>query len=123
MRKGEGMEDKLVAEIEDLPQRPDVKLVKFSGEVDISNSHRIVDVVFSLVDKGNIYLVADFGQINYINSAGIFNLLRCDTKLKEVGGWLRFINLKGSLLDVLDSLGITKIFAVCSSLDDALKEK
>jgi len=117
------MEKKLNCEVEDIPEHSEVKLVKFSGEVDLSNSHEIVDTIFALIDRGDIYIIVDLKELKYINSAGIFNLLRCDDKLKEIGGWIRIINVQRSILDVLNSLGITKIFAVCNDLEEALQKK
>lgn len=117
------MRQRFFVEVEDVPDREDIKILKFRGEIDITNSHVIIHKIFSLINSGAVRLVVDFGELKHINSSGIFNFLRCYAKLKEVKGWLRFINLKGPIKEILDALGITKIFAVYDNLEAALKAK
>lgn len=116
------MKDRFMVEIKNAPGRDDVKVLEFKGEIDISNSHKIIEVMFPLIEEGFTQLVGDFSNLDYINSSGIFNLLRCYAKLREVGGFLKFVGVKENLLSMFDSLGITKIFTMHSSVEEALKE-
>jgi len=116
------MKERFFLEVKDIPQREDVKLLEFKGEIDITNSHYVIHRVFSLINNGYKYLIADFGKLEHINSSGIFNLLRCYAKLQENGGWMKFIHLEEPLFSVLRSLGITRVFSVYKDLEEALKD-
>jgi len=116
------MQERFSVEIKPILGRENTKVLLFKGEIDISNSHKIIEVIFPLIEEGSTDLIADFGQLDYINSSGIFNLLRCYAKLREVGGGLKFVNIRENLLNMFDSLGISKIFAVHKTVEDALKE-
>jgi len=122
LQGGEFMKPGFTIEVKDIPQKPGVKLLEFKGEVDLSTSHKIIEVVFPLINQGHTHLIGDFSQLEYINSSGIFNFLRCYAKIKETNGYLKFINVKPPLYEVLDSLGITKIFPVYNSLEEAIKD-
>ena len=117
------MKERFSAEVKDVPGREEVKILELIGEVDISNSQKILDIMLPLIDEGNKYFIVDFSQLKHINSSGMFNFLRCFSKLKEKGGWLKFVNIGEAIREVLDSLGITRVFTIYGNIEEALKEE
>ena len=117
------MKERFNAEVKDVPGKEGVKIVELEGEIDISNSQKILDIMLPLIEEGNKFFIIDFSQLKHINSSGMFNFLRCFSKLKEKGGWLRFVNIGKAIREVLDSLGITRVFTIYGSVEEALREE
>jgi len=123
VRGGGVMKERFNAEVKDVPGKEGVKIVELEGEIDISNSQKILDIMLPLIEEGNKFFIIDFSQLKHINSSGMFNFLRCFSKLKEKGGWLRFVNIGKAIREVLDSLGITRVFTIYGSVEEALREE
>lgn len=98
-----------------------VGIVKLKGKLDMVSSPSFSSEIIALVDQGDIYFIFDMDNLEYIDSAGIYSLLQCYTRLKEKKGFLKLCRLNKNVADVLSSIGVTKILPTYSTVEDALK--
>lgn len=108
--------------IKNVEGKADTCIIEFNGEIDAGNSNVIIDEIFPLIEKGKLHLIGDLSNLEYINSSGIYNLLRCYTKVKEKGGYFKIVDGKQPLQEILEALGVTRLMPFCETVDEALQE-
>lgn len=109
-------------DIKDLNQHPSVKIVELKGELDIVGSREFTRKMLPVIEEGNFYLIVDLSNLQYINSTGIYSLMRCFTKVKENGGFLKLVEMNERVKEILEVIGITKLIPSYNTLDEALME-
>jgi anti-anti-sigma factor len=88
---------------------PENGQVRLSGRFDAAQVEK-ARVVFDQVKDST---VVDFGELEYISSAGLGILLMTQRRLRESGaGSLRLINLNKHIRDVFQYAGFDKIFEI-----------
>ena len=73
------------------------------------------DVVRELLSKGQTKILLNLGDVNYIDSSGIGELVSAFTTVRNQGGDLKLLNLTKKVHDVLQ---ITKLYTVFDVKDD-----
>ncbi|MBE5923460.1 MAG: STAS domain-containing protein [Lachnospiraceae bacterium] len=82
--------------------------VKLFGRLDTNNSTKFENAIMGEM-TGVSEVVFDFGELNYISSAGLRVLVLTDQTLKE-GNGIKIINLKEELRDVFEVTGLIDLF-------------
>ncbi len=65
--------------------------------------------------KGSKHILLNLGDVNYIDSSGIGELVSAFTSVKNAGGELKLLNLTKKVHDLLQ---ITKLYTVFDIKDD-----
>ena len=73
------------------------------------------DAVRELLSKGQTKILLNLGDVNYIDSSGIGQLVSAFTTVRNQGGELKLLNLTKKVHDVLQ---ITKLYTVFDVKDD-----
>src|SRR5260370_35237193 len=91
-------------------------LLDLSGRITIGEgSVTIRDGVRDVLAKGSNKILLNLGDINYIDSSGIGELVSAFTTVKNGGGELKLLNLTKKVHDLLQ---ITKLYTVFDVKDD-----
>lgn len=106
--------------IKDVSAGQSVKLVKLKGKMDMLNSPVFSRQVFPFIEQGYTHFIVDMEELEYIDSAGIYVLLQCYTRIKEKKGHLKLIKLNKNISEVLGAIGVTKILSVYKTMEEAL---
>ena len=85
-------------------------VVTVTGRLDAVTAPEYEKKMQELIAGGDIRLVVDFEQLDYISSAGLRGLLVTAKLLKAKGGQVRFANVKGTVKEVFDISGFCSIF-------------
>lgn len=85
------------------------KITLAEGSVDIRKSVR------ALLDAGRTNILLNLGDVKYIDSSGIGELVSSFTTVTNKGGKLKLLNLT---LKLRELLAITKLLTVFESFDD-----
>ena len=95
-----------------------------SGRIDSSNSNafgeEVDNIVNSFSDK-KYHLIIDFGQIEYISSAGLRVLLVLDKKQKENSMRMIISSMNQNIQKVFESSGFSKILTISPTVGEAMK--
>ena len=87
-----------------------VTIVDCSGRITLGEGSVMMrDTVRDLLAKGNKKIVLNLGEVNYIDSSGIGELVSAFTSVKNAGGDLKLLNLTKKVHDLLQ---ITKLYTV-----------
>ena len=82
--------------------------IVLSGRLDASQAEKARAFFLGLTEGKTV----DFGQLDYISSAGLGVLLAAQKKLSERGQSLKFINVNSHIKDVLHFSGFDQIFEI-----------
>jgi anti-sigma B factor antagonist len=93
-----------------------VTILDLSGRITLGEgSVTIRDAVRNVIATGSKKILLNLGDINYIDSSGIGELVSAFTTVKNGGGELKLLNLTKKVHDLLQ---ITKLYTVFDIKDD-----
>ena len=93
-----------------------VTVLDTSGRITLGEgSVQLRDAVRDLLSKGQKHILLNLGDVNYIDSSGIGELVSAFTTAKNQGGELKLLNLTRKVHDLLH---ITKLYTVFDVKDD-----
>ena len=88
----------------------DVTIVDLSGRITLGEgSSTLRETVKDLVTKGNKKVLLNLGDVSYIDSSGIGELVSSFTTVSNQGGKLKLLNLQKKVHDLLQ---ITRLYTV-----------
>jgi len=93
-----------------------VTILDLSGRITLGEgSVQLRDQVRDLLSKGQKRILLNLGDVNYIDSSGIGELVSAFTTVRNQGGELKLLNLTKKVHDLLQ---ITKLYTVFDIHDD-----
>ena len=93
-----------------------VTILDLSGRITLGEgSVQLRDAVRDLLTKGQKHILLNLGDVNYIDSSGIGELVSAYTTARNQGGELKLLNLTKKVHDLLQ---ITKLYTVFDVKDD-----
>jgi anti-sigma B factor antagonist len=93
-----------------------VSIVDCSGRITLGEGSVVLrDTVKDLLGKGHKKILLNLGDVNYIDSSGIGELVSAYTTAKNQGGELKLLKLTKKVHDLLQ---ITKLYTVFEVKDD-----
>jgi anti-sigma B factor antagonist len=97
-------------------QVQEVTVVDLSGQIKLGEgSSTLRDIVKDLLSKGHKKILLNLGEISYIDSSGIGELISAFTSARNQGGEMKLLNLTKKTRDLLQ---ITKLYTVFDVKDD-----
>lgn len=96
-----------------------VSIVDLSGRITIGEGTMVLkDAVRNLLNKHERNILLNLGEVSYIDSSGIGELVSSFTTAGKHGGKLKLLNLTKKVHDLLS---ITKLLTVFEVFDDEAK--
>ena len=93
-----------------------ITVVDLSGRITLGEGSVVLrDTVRDLLAKGEKRLLLNLGEVTYIDSSGIGELVSAFTTVRNQGGELKLLNLTKKVHDLLQ---ITKLYTVFDVKED-----
>ena len=93
-----------------------ITILDCSGRITLGEGSVILrDAVRELLSKGNKKILLNLGDVSYIDSSGIGELVSAYTTVRNHGGELKLLNLQKKVHDLLQ---ITKLYTVFDVRED-----
>jgi anti-sigma B factor antagonist len=93
-----------------------ITLVDLSGRISLGDGSALLrKTVRDLLEDGRTKIILNLGDVNYIDSSGIGELVSGFTAVRNRGGELKLLNLTKKVNDLLQ---ITKLFTVFDVFND-----
>jgi anti-sigma B factor antagonist len=97
-------------------QAGDVTILDLSGKITIGEgSVQLREAVRNLLDQGKKKILLNLGDVSYVDSSGIGELVSSYTTTNNAGGQLKLLNLTKKIKDLLM---ITKLLTVFQTYDN-----
>lgn len=93
-----------------------VTIVDISGRIVLGEeSAALRELICDLLTKGHKKILLNLGDVNYIDSSGLGNLVSAFTSARKQGGELKLLNLTNKVHDLMQ---ITRLFTVFDIMDN-----
>lgn len=97
-------------------QTGDVSIIDLSGKITIGEgSVQLREAVRKALDEGKKKIILNLGDVSYVDSSGIGELVSSYTTTNNNGGHLKLLNLTKKIQDLLM---ITKLLTVFETFDN-----
>ena len=100
----------------------EVAVITVTGDITLNQGGDVLlkDKVQSLLQQGHRKLVLDLGNVSYVDSAGLGQLVQIHATAKNKGGALRLVNVTKRLKDLLVVTKLVTIFDTYDSEAEAV---
>lgn len=98
----------------------EVKIAAIQGQINGSNAGELEEALLALLAKGANKVVLDFGQVNYISSAGLRVVLLVAKKMTAAAGVLVLCGMQQGVFEVFEMCGFVDILTIVDTRDTAL---
>lgn len=93
-----------------------ISILDLSGRITLGEGSVVLrDTIRELLGKGEKKILLNLGDVTYIDSSGIGELVSAYTAVRKEGGELKLLNLTKKVHDLLQ---ITKLYTVFDVKDD-----
>ena len=94
----------------------DVMIVDVSGKITLGDGGDVIlkDKIQSLVQQGYKKVLLNLGDVSYVDSAGLGEIVQCYATVMKNGGSLKLLNVTKRIKDLLS---ITKLLTVFETYD------
>lgn len=106
--------------IEELPAPDGTLLLALTGEVDLATSGEFRRHVEAARGRGVTRVVVDLGEVTFVDSTMLRELLRAHNEIKDAGGRFVLAAAQASVLRLLELTGTTEVFELAGSREEAL---
>ncbi len=95
-------------------------VVKIAGNLDGQKSDELMIAVEKQIIPGNVDVLVDFENVDYISSMGIGTLISLYRDIKEKNGYLILYGIRDAVKDIFDRTHLNKRLIICDTEKDAL---
>src|SRR5688500_3099616 len=102
-------------------RREGVTIIELVGSFERSDVDAATNTLDTLLVKQEKRLVCDLGRLSIVDSSGLGWLIRAQATARDNGGDLVLARPSQFHASVLKTLGLDRKFAICDSLDEAVR--
>src|ERR1700745_2728882 len=100
----------------------DATVLEISGRITLGEVNVILrEIVRDLADKGQKRTVLNLGEVQYVDSSGVGELVRTHTTIRNLDGQLRLANLNKRVSDLLEMTRLSAVFNIEKDEDSAIR--
>jgi anti-sigma B factor antagonist len=122
-RLGIGMQGKTPVQMQTKSRKiGDVIVLDVSGRITVGEGNIMLrEIVRDLADKGHNRIVLNLGEVHYIDSSGLGELVKTHTTIRNKGGELKLASLSKRIHDLLEMTRLASVFDIQKDEPSALK--
>lgn len=96
-----------------------IQVVKVKGYLDSSTFPEMQDQLQELINQGYYRIIVEFGDLNYISSAGLGVLMGMLQEIRNKSGDLKLANMSSKIKNLFDMLGFSRLIRIYDTIDMA----
>ena len=97
-------------------------VLEVGGEVDVYTAPRLRERLIELVEGGARHVVVDLSRVEFLDSTGLGVLVGGLKRARSHDGALRLVCAQEKILKVFRITGLTKVFPIHATLQEALDD-
>jgi anti-sigma B factor antagonist len=103
-------------------EKGDVTVLALKGSITMgSGDVSMREHIKGLLEKGRKKVLIDLGEVGFIDSTGLGELVAAYTTSRHQGATLKLVHLTKKIHDLLDITQLASVFESYESMDEALK--
>lgn len=103
-------------------QADGVTVVDLAGRITVGEGNlRLRETVNDLLGKGRNRILLNLGQVEYVDSSGIGELVRSFTTIRKSGGQMKLANANPKVQDLLEATHLHRVFEIHKDEASALR--
>ena len=87
-------------------------IVVLTGEIDVSTSGRVREVLIAISSSGENKVVVDMTNVTFLDSTGLAALVGPLKRFRSMNGEIALRSPSRSVLKVLEITGLTRVFTI-----------
>lgn len=100
----------------------DITILDLKGKMTLGEGDELLkDKVNSLLNQGRKKILMNLGEVPYIDSAGLGEIVRTYTTVSRQGGTMKLVNLTKRITDLLSITKLLTVFETFDNEPEALK--
>jgi anti-sigma B factor antagonist len=104
-----------------LRTRESVSVIDLHGYLDAHTAPELEKTFQKHIDTQQYRIVVNFGELNYISSAGLGVLMQFIEDVREHAGDIKLTNMSGRVYNVFDLLGFPMLYEIYQEEDEAIR--
>ena len=98
-------------------------VVTVTGEIDVYSAPALREKFIGLVEQGKYGLIVDLERVQFLDSTGLGVLIGGLRRVRARDGFLDLVCTQPRMLRIFQMTGLSKIFAIYSSVEEALRHR
>jgi anti-sigma B factor antagonist len=100
--------------------RSDVAVLHLSGELDADTSAQLHSTLADLLERPVPRIVVDLSDLKFCDSVGLSAFITSKQVISARGGWLSFAGANPFLCQLMETVGLSRYFAIFPDVEDAI---
>jgi anti-sigma B factor antagonist len=96
-------------------------VITLRGEIDVYTAPRLRQALIDLVSQGATDIVVDMDKVDFLDSTGLGVLVGGLKRVKSNDGDLHLVVTQDRIMKIFDITGLSKVFPIHGSLDEAVQ--
>lgn len=98
----------------------DRTVVAVGGEIDVYTAPKLREQLVELVNEGKYHLIVDMESVDFLDSTGLGVLVGGLKRVRAHDGSLRLVCTQERILKIFRITGLTKVFPIHGSVEEAI---
>ena len=100
--------------------RPDIAVLHLRGELDADTAGQLHATLADLLERPVPRIVVDLTDLKFCDSVGLSAFITSKQVITARGGWLSFAGANPFLRQLMETVGLSRYFALFPEVDDAI---
>jgi anti-sigma B factor antagonist len=103
-----------------IDHRSDVVVLRLRGELDADTATQLHSTLADLLERPVPRIVVDLSDLKFCDSVGLSAFITSKQVITARGGWLSFAGANPFLVNLMETVGLSRYFAIFPEVDDAI---
>jgi len=103
-----------------IDHRSDVAILRLRGELDADTAGQLHTMLAGLLDRPVPRIVVDLNDLKFCDSVGLSAFITSKQVIAARGGWLSFAGANPFLSQLMETVGLSRYFAIFPEVEDAI---
>lgn len=95
-------------------------VIKVSGSAGMSEAHQLLEQLEELSTQKVAVIILDLSEMDFICSMGLGAIISGHLKSRHHQGVIKLVNPQNSVMELLETTKLTKLFTIYSSIEQAM---
>jgi anti-sigma B factor antagonist len=100
--------------------RCDIAVLHLRGELDADTAEMLRSTLTDLLERPVPKIVVDLTDLKFCDSIGLSAFITSKQLITDRGGWLSFAGANQFLVRLLETVGLSRYFAIFPEVEDAI---